>query len=335
MKKFITLLFLLSLSVSPVYAGDYETGLKAFNQGHYSISKALFEKAVKTNPKDINARYMLSQVYIKEGNLTAAKAQYKYIIGISPNSQAGIYAKQGLMMIEKQTTSSNSNSTYSAPKQNIIQTDTVKTANASNQVLRYYYYVPSNLQNSSGYPIIFYLPGLGGNGKDMIHEGVQDFANKNGFAIASITFKFNEKDFNAEKSYQYPSAWSGQAFKDVLAKLKTKNVNFKDIYLVGFSAGGQFASRFAIENPGFLKGCAILSSGARVLPDKKQSTKFFFAVGGKDSEYHVKNQTMFVENAKKLGIDVTGKVYTKMGHATSSEEDRDVENFILETQNKK
>ena len=169
----------------------------------------------------------------------------------------------------------------------------------------------------------------------MLYGRNQAFADKNGFAIASITFKFNQEDFNKEQSYQYPNAWSGKAFKDVLAKIKKDGVSFGDVYMVGFSAGGQFASRFAVQNPGFLKGCAILSSGARVIPDKPNNTKFFFAVGENDDQYRRDNQSKFVEGAKNQNINVTGKVYSKLGHATSPEEDNDVEQFILKISGKK
>lgn len=363
MKNFCLLLLLNIFSSYAIASTEYETGLRAYNQGNYKFAKTLFEKSISNNPNDVNSRYMLSQIYMKEKNYAMAKFHYQKIINLAPKSQAGQYAQKGIQAIEtynskteaialsQKTVSAVKNNTQSEPKPEIkpvksepevqklakstVKSNYVNTSNSTNSMVEFFYYVPSNIKNSSGYPIIFYLPGLGGDGKSMLHEGKQNFADKNGFAIASITFKFNQRDFDKNMSYQYPSAWSAKAFHDILAKLKNSGVAYKDVYIVGFSAGGQFASRFAIENPGFLKGCAILSSGARVIPDKPNSTRFFFAVGANDEKYRVDNQSKFVDAAKKQNIDVVGKVYPKMGHETSEQEDKDVEQFILQTNSKK
>jgi len=216
-----------------------------------------------------------------------------------------------------------------------LKGDFVYTKNDTNKSVEFFYYVPTSLKNKSEYPLAVYIPGLGGDGKYCFNEAFYNFAEKNGFALASITFKFNENDFNNRVSYQYPRAWSGKAFKDILAELKINGVNFKDVYLIGFSAGGQFAARFSTENPNFLKGCVILSSGARVLPLRKQSTRFFYAVGGKDDEFRIKNYDYFVFYGVRAGLNVAGKIYPEMGHEVNSQVENDVFYFLKQVNLKK
>lgn len=342
--KFILFVVFLTISANPIFAAsDYDAGLKAYNQGHYSIAKALFQKAIQKNSKDVNARYMLSQIYVKEKNYLAAKNQYQYIIKAAPDSQAAEYSKQGLNLLTSKTaqsssqSSSKSSSTTAKPSGDfgVLKADTIKTPNPTNQYLKFYYYIPENLQNKSGYPIVFFIPGLYGDGKPLLYEGAQEYAKKYGYAIGSITFKFNDKDFNNQASYQYPQAWAGQAFKDILAKLKSKNIQFKDVYLVGFSAGAQFSSRFAMQNPNFLKGCAILGNGAKIVPDKKQNTRFYVAIGEKETDFRKESYKRFLEGAQSAGLDVTSKIYPKLGHETNEQTDQDVVNFIVETMNMK
>lgn len=52
--KFILSVVFLTISTNPIFAAsDYDAGLKAYNQGHYSIAKALFQKAIQKIPKTL------------------------------------------------------------------------------------------------------------------------------------------------------------------------------------------------------------------------------------------------------------------------------------------
>ncbi len=379
-KKFILILAVIFQINSCLASAEYDSGMKAYNSGHYSLAKGMFQKAIQVNGKDVNARYMLSQIYVKEKNYSAAKTQYEYIMKIAPTSQAAQYSKIGLDLIENRgnnntvasannsttvqtstnttgsitnttggvtnTTSSITNtksvpsvSNVQGPADNLldkINTDTIKTPNPQNSLLTYHYYIPSSVKNKTNYPVIVYVHGMGGNGKqDFLHDDVLQFADKNGFVLVAPTFKFSENDFQKEQSYQYPKAWAGQSVKDILARLKSKKVNFKNIYFVGFSAGAQFVSRFAVQNPDYLKGCVILGCGAKIVPEKKQSTRFFFGIGENEEQFRKDSYNAFVQASSSLGIDLTAKTYPKLGHGTNQDEFNDFMNFILETENKK
>ncbi len=354
-KGFSILAVIFALTIAmPAFAGNYEDGMKAYSSGNLKGAKIFFSRALGTNSRDVNSRYMLAQIYVREKNYTAAKYQYQYIIKNAPKSLAATYSKQGLSLIANKananvaSSSTKSTAYKSQPKTvasasskapqkkvqsqfGVLKTDTIKTPNPTNAVLRYYYYVPESLEGKSGYPIIFYIHGMGGNGKYLVHPGHQQFANEHNLAIASITFNFSESDFQKKQSYQYPEAWAGQAFKDILAKLKSKNINFKDVYLMGYSAGAQFAGRFAMQNPNYLRGCVLLASGAKILPETAQKTRFYCIVGAKDESFRVNNYHEFLNKAKSLHMDASGKIFPKYNHNLGDAAWVEANNFVVQT----
>ncbi len=101
-KKKILVVLLFMFSLAPVYAKTaYEAGMEAYNEGNYNLARSYFRKAIKSSYYDVNARYMLSQAYIKgEKNYVAAKREYEQIIRIAPKSQAAKYAEQGIKQID-------------------------------------------------------------------------------------------------------------------------------------------------------------------------------------------------------------------------------------------
>ena len=78
----------------------------------------------------------------------------------------------------------------------------------------------------------------------------------------------------------------------------------------------------------------IIPEGIKVIPDKAQSTRFFYGVGENDDAGRKDNQAAFVEEAKILKIDVVGKVYPKFGHETNETIENDIMKFFIETNSK-
>ena len=99
--KFFISLVLFSAMISPVYAGvEYDAGVNAYKKGQYDFAKILFEKALMADSKDVNSRYMYTQILIKEKKFAQAKSQYNAIISISPSSQAAILSREGIKLID-------------------------------------------------------------------------------------------------------------------------------------------------------------------------------------------------------------------------------------------
>lgn len=210
----------------------------------------------------------------------------------------------------------------------------VTTANYANSTLEYYYYIPSSLveRKNKPYPLIVWVPGLDGDGESSLPEQFYKLADTKGYAILTPTFKFDEQNFEKRTSYQFPQAWSGQALLKILEKEKSNGLNYSKLYLAGFSAGGQFVSRFSFMKPEMVSACAILSSGARVKPEKNNGVKYFVGIGTMDDKYRRENAEIFNDAAQKLNIPIEYRQYY-MEHDTNEEEMNDVAEFFEKVRN--
>ncbi len=209
----------------------------------------------------------------------------------------------------------------------------VNTPNFTNSSVKFMYYIPQTLVNSKKpYPVIVFVPGLDGDGETSVNGEFYDLADSYGFAILTPTFKFNMDDFNQERSYQYPKAWAADALVDMLNKAKSRGLNYSKLYLVGFSAGAQFSSRFSLLKPELVDACAIMASGARVIPKQRNDVKYFVGIGTSDTEYRRENALLFTNNANKLGMSVEYHEYA-IGHDMNEQEINDVVEFFKKVKN--
>lgn len=217
-------------------------------------------------------------------------------------------------------------------KSSIKVVDYIHTSNAANSTIKYMYYIPKGVVNSKDkYPVIVYVPGLDGDGEEGLHSSIYDFAEENNIGILTPTFKFNEEDFNRNKAYQYPNAWSGKALIKMMKKAKKNGLNYSKLYLMGFSAGAQFTSRFSLLYPKLVQACAFMASGGKVVPKRKTNVKYFVGIGTMDDSFRLDNAQNFYNKAKKLGISVEYRTYP-IGHEESEEEIKDILNFFKEVQ---
>lgn len=100
MKRVLTcLVFLLMFSENAFSADFYSVGVDAFKKGAYDKSASNLEHAVRINPKNVNARYYLAQVYILLGRNSDALNQYNRIIILAPSSDAAILSQKGLALM--------------------------------------------------------------------------------------------------------------------------------------------------------------------------------------------------------------------------------------------
>lgn len=84
------------------YRGDYyAVGLDAFNKGAFDKAESNFEHVVKVNPKNVNARYYLAQVYLRENRISEATEQYNRIIILAPTSEAAVCSQKGISLIRQ------------------------------------------------------------------------------------------------------------------------------------------------------------------------------------------------------------------------------------------
>lgn len=99
-KLLITCLTIPAFALS-AYAGvDFQAGMNAYNKGNIEFAKMFFEKAIRVDEKDVNARYMYTQILIKEKKYAQAKKEYQKVIDINPSSKAAVLSRQGISKIE-------------------------------------------------------------------------------------------------------------------------------------------------------------------------------------------------------------------------------------------
>ena len=207
--------------------------------------------------------------------------------------------------------------------------DSINTRNYANRNLQYYYYIPGTIveNKNKSYPLLIVIPGLSGQGDLFVTPTYKKFAYENKFVIISPSFAWDEKNWASQKSYQYPNVWSGNALLKIINKFKKDhNIRISKFHLFGFSAGAQFALRFALWKPKLCAACAAHGSGGRIIPKKKAGVKFLVTCGTRDASRN-EYAKEFRNAAKRYRIDVTYKTYD-IGHTLSSAQIEDSLKFF-------
>jgi poly(3-hydroxybutyrate) depolymerase len=211
----------------------------------------------------------------------------------------------------------------------------IETENYANRVLQFYYYIPSKVlkEKDKAHPLLACIPYLSGRGEEFVLPIFKDFAEEEGFLIISPSFVFDEKNWESRTSYQYPSAWSGEAFLRIVEKVKKEfDLNISKFYLFGFSAGAQFSLRFALWKPELCSAVSAHAGGGTVIPDRFVNVKFFVSVG-RDDRGRIPIVEEFYKKAKELGIDVTYRQYFG-GHILPIYQIRDSLEFFKKVRDK-
>lgn len=82
--------------------GDYySVGVDCFKKGLYDKAGLSFERAIRINPRNVNARYYLAQTYLLQNRVGDAKNQYDRIILLYPTSDAARLSEKGLHLIRQ------------------------------------------------------------------------------------------------------------------------------------------------------------------------------------------------------------------------------------------
>ncbi len=198
----------------------------------------------------------------------------------------------------------------------IVFTEDITT----NRELEYFYYIPTSVATSKEYQILFCIPGLDGSGAVFIREEWVEFANKNGLVIISPSFRFNQKDWENRRSYQFPEVWSGDAMIKMIDEVNRK-IGSKDkgLYLFGHSAGAQVAHRFALFKPEICVAVAAHAPGGCTHPSCYIPVKFLMTVGENDYDRREKVKG-FSQRCQELGISIVHKEYPQVGHELTQEQ---------------
>ncbi|MCK7467681.1 MAG: hypothetical protein MZU91_05865 [Desulfosudis oleivorans] len=94
----IILIFLLLniFSLKQAYASDFGYGIQAYNQNNFFLAEKYFKRGMKLNQINHALRYYLAITLIKNNKFAEAEKESRTIIAKSPDSEAGMKARQGL-----------------------------------------------------------------------------------------------------------------------------------------------------------------------------------------------------------------------------------------------
>jgi len=212
----------------------------------------------------------------------------------------------------------------------------IQTDNYANSNLEYYYYMPASVVEDSeelypvqaSVPFFVAVPWINGRGESFVSSTMKQFADEQGFVIVSPSFVYDEANWDAKQSYQYPAVWSGDALLEIIDQVEEQHTLIaSDLYLFGFSAGAQFALRFCLWKPYMCKACAAHGSGGTVTPTGYIDVAFFVTVGSSDTDRIPKAES-FCDAAESYGINVTYKEYSNVGHTLTQAQIEDSLDFF-------
>ena len=86
-------------------------------------------------------------------------------------------------------------------------------------------------------------------------------------------------------SYHFPGVWPGNAYLDMLNDFdRYRRIRKDRLFLAGWSAGAQFATRFALLHPERCAAVTAFAAGGYTPPDRNVPVRFFISVGSEDTE---------------------------------------------------
>ena len=159
-------------------------------------------------------------------------------------------------------------------------------------------------QKGERFPVLVYVGGYNIRPRWITRGGWAAFADEHRFVVVGPFFFGKVLEIMDGVSYHFPAAWSGRALDEILAKVALRTSIHRDqIYLFGFSAGAQFAHRYALLRPRRVRAVVAHAAGRYTLPTREVPTRFLITVGSED-EGRVKPAEAFVRSARRHGIQV-------------------------------
>ncbi|HUT34960.1 MAG TPA: dienelactone hydrolase family protein [Planctomycetota bacterium] len=176
----------------------------------------------------------------------------------------------------------------------------------------YYVYLPKDFDAKRACWLFVAVHGLGGDGKGAL--GWESFADEGQCIVVGPSFK---------GTFQFPSKGAGDKMKAIIRELAKGYTLEHKAFVTGFSAGAQFAHRFALDNPALVAGCAAHSAGDwDGLPDAKARSVPFLVTCGTDdnkSPDRLAGAKKFVTAIKAKGFKVESKWFDGVGHSFCNE----------------
>lgn len=147
-----------------------------------------------------------------------------------------------------------------------------RTLSFNGEEREYFLHIPENQDPEHTYWLLVFAHGGGGDPHRHL-GGVKYWSDKLKLDAIIVAPRFITE---GRIQYWFPSLGEGAFLKAVIKDLDGQYRLHPKILLSGYSAGGQFAHRFAFQNPHLIHACAPLAAGSWTTPDGRF---FIFELG--------------------------------------------------------
>ena len=164
-------------------------------------------------------------------------------------------------------------------------------------------------------PILVVIEGMHNPGQKIISNDLwRKFCLDNGCALVVPEFHHDEEQWKNSQSFQYPQIWSGEALNRIFTKeAQRANLDKSRVFIFGFSAGAQFATRYALYAPKRTIAVAAHAAGSYTNPKEKIPTSFLISVGLQDTN-RIDGARQFVQSCQNFHIDAELVEVPNLGH---------------------
>ncbi len=178
--------------------------------------------------------------------------------------------------------------------------------------------------------VLLLVPGYNGSGDSMFDEGWRRFADERALVLLAPTFQTSPEQLRKNQGYYYPEQGSGSQLEEALAEIHRRTgVNTDQIMIFGFSAGAQFAHRFALWKPQRVRALVAYSAAWWSDPSELlQEVPALIMCGEKDPRYGPTRE--FFEKAMVLDLPWIWRSYSETGHELTPAVRRMAEAFLAQ-----
>ena len=175
----------------------------------------------------------------------------------------------------------------------------------------YYLHVPKGYTPDRKWPVLVYVHGTEGSGRDALHVW-RPLANEEGFFYLAPTFP--------GWGYTHLSNDEDRVLWAMIVEVQERYAIDRDrVFITGFSGGAQFAHRFAFRYPSHICGVSAMSAGSYDPPPKHaRRVPFAVSVGEEDTE-RTDLALSFARELQKQGYKVRYETFPGVGHHMSGQ----------------
>ena len=137
---------------------------------------------------------------------------------------------------------------------------------ASNKALRYFLYVPLKVDKSTS--VLVSVHGISRNAEKHARY-FANYAERHGVVVVAPLF--DKENFSGYQRLGLSNHRADLALNEILSEVaELTQANVQQIYMFGYSGGGQFVHRYAMAYPQRVKAMAVGAAGWYTLPDANQ-----------------------------------------------------------------